>query len=144
MDGEGRSYRGFSPGEQPRCAGTDRAAEGLRQAAGRALHGKVRKSRGLKKLCKGVVLWLRGHDEGSRAETAPRCSSSPSTMIAVVAIVREPAEIAIVMVAVVVTDLMMPIFVSLCGSLQSCECKHTNSGRGGQSEDCPVHGETPV
>jgi hypothetical protein len=65
-------------------------------------------------------------------------------MIAVVAIVRERAEIAVVMVAVVVTDLTVLVFVSLCGSLQSCECKHANSGRGGQREECPRHVETPV
>jgi hypothetical protein len=35
------------------------------------------------------------------------------------------------MVAVVVTDFMMPIFVSLCGVLQASKCKHTDSGSAG-------------
>jgi hypothetical protein len=60
-------------------------------------------------------------------------------MIATVALVREPAEIAVVMVAVVVTDLMMPIFVSLRGTLQSSECKDTDGGRRSEREDCLAH-----
>jgi hypothetical protein len=78
---------------------------------------------------------------GAERAPPPRRSSSTTIMIAVVAIVREPAKIPVVMVAVVITDLMMPIFVGLCGSLQSSECKHTDGGRGGQGEDCPAHGE---
>jgi hypothetical protein len=40
------------------------------------------------------------------------------------------------MIAVVVTDhmmpiFMMPIFMGLCGSLQSSECEDTDSGRRG-------------
>jgi hypothetical protein len=78
---------------------------------------------------------------GERSGPRPLVASSTTIMIAVVAIVREPAEIPVVMVAVVITDRMMPIFVSLCGSLQSGECKRTDGGRRGQGDDCPAHGE---
>jgi hypothetical protein len=43
--------------------------------------------------------------------------------------VRDPPEKPVAMIAVVVTDHLMPIFVSLRCSLQSSECEHANSGR---------------
>jgi hypothetical protein len=48
------------------------------------------------------------------------------------------------MIALVVTDHMMPVFVGLCGSLQSSERKHAYSGRRSQHEDCSAHLTTPV
>jgi hypothetical protein len=58
--------------------------------------------------------------------------------------VREPADKPVAMIAVVVSDHMMPIFVGLCGGLQSSERKHTDGSRRGEHEDCSAHCETPV
>jgi hypothetical protein len=58
--------------------------------------------------------------------------------------VRKPAEKPVAMIAVVVTDHMMAIFVGLCGGLQSSERKHTDGSRRGEHEDCSAHCETPV
>jgi hypothetical protein len=54
-----------------------------------------------------------------------------------------PAVIVMAVVAVVVTDFMVPIFVGLCGTLQASERKHTDNDRTGEREDCPAHCEPP-
>jgi len=95
--------------------------------------------------CRDGFVWnqesvAEGHDEGAARAAAPSshfyqrrsCSTAVKD-------VREPAEKLVAMIAVVVPDHMMTIFVSLRASLQSSERKHTDSSRRGQHEDCSAH-----